>query len=158
MTSPAPQENHVPVWQPVDWSALPAPLADFWTEYHLCTLSTLDRHGAPHAVPVGTTLDVERQCAWVITRRGSQKVANIRRDPRLAITQVDRGRWSSIVGTGEVLDDEESVARACERYASRYRTPSPNPERVAVRITVERFLGSAQVLGQAPGQAPGPAS
>lgn len=147
----------MPVWQPVDWSALPAPLADFWTEYHLCTLSTLDRHGAPHAVPVGTTIDVEQQCAWVITRRGSQKVANIRRDPRLSVTQVDRGRWSSIVGTGEILEDEESVARACERYASRYRTPSPNPERVAVRITVERFLGSAQVLGQAPGPAPGPA-
>lgn len=138
----------MPVLHPVDWSALPAPLLDFWTEYHLCTLSTLDRTGAPHAVPVGTTLDLENQCAWVITRRGSQKVANIRRDPRLSITQVDRGRWSSIVGTSEVLEDEASIARACERYAARYRPPSPSAERVAVRITVERFLGSAQVLSR----------
>lgn len=135
----------MPNWHP-DWSAVPAPLADFWTEYHLCTLSTLDRHGAPHAVPVGATLDVEQQCAWVITRRGSQKVRNILRDPRLSITQVDRGRWASIVGTGEVLEDEESVARACAMYAARYRPPTPNPERVAVRIAVARIRGSAQVL------------
>jgi len=136
----------VPVWQPVDWSALPAPLADFWTERHLCTLSTLDRAGAPHAVPVGVALDPEHRCAWVITSRGSQKARNVRRDPRLAASQVDGARWSTLVGVAEVLDDAESVARACERYALRYRTPRPNPERVALRITVDRFLGSRQVL------------
>jgi hypothetical protein len=73
-------------------------------------------------------------------------VRNILRDPRLTITQVDRARWASLVGTGEVLEDEASIARACERYAARYRTPTPNPERVAVRVTVARVLGSAQVL------------
>lgn len=136
----------MPVLHPVDWSALPAPLLDFWAERHLCTLSTLDRHGAPHGVAVGATVDVEQQCAWVITHGGSQKVANLRRDPRLSVTQVDRARWSSISGTAEVLDDEASIARACAMYAARYREPRPNPERVAVRITVERFLGSSQVL------------
>ena len=136
----------MPVWSPVDWSSLPPPLADFWTERHLCTLSTLDRHGAPHAVAVGAVLDPDQQCAWVITNGASQKVANLRRDPRLAVSQVDRARWSTIIGTAEVLDDEASVARACERYAARYREPRPNPERVAVRITVDRFLGSTQVL------------
>ncbi|WP_246086469.1 pyridoxamine 5'-phosphate oxidase family protein [Nocardioides humi] len=136
----------MPSLHPVDWSALPVTLTAFWTEYHLCTLSTLDRHGAPHAVPVGATLDPENGCAWIITRRGSQKVANVRRDPRLTVTQVDKGRWATLVGTGEVLEDAASIARACERYAARYRTPEPNPERVAIRISVERVLGSALVL------------
>jgi PPOX class probable F420-dependent enzyme len=139
----------VPVWQPVTWTGLPPTLADFWTERHLCTLSTLDRHGAPHAVAVGAVLDPEQQCAWVITSGGSQKAANLRRDPRVAVSQVDGARWSTIIGSAEVRDDAESVARACERYAARYRTPRPNPERVALRITVERFLGSTQVLGPA---------
>lgn len=130
----------------VDWSALPLTLAEFWTERHLCTLSTLDRHGAPHAVAVGAVLDPARQCAWVITDGGSQKVANLRRDGRLAVSQVDRARWSTIIGTAEVLDDPETVAHACERYAGRYRVPRENPNRVALRITVERFLGSSQVL------------
>ncbi len=135
----------MPAWTP-NWSALPEQLASFWSEYHLCSLSTLAKDGAPHAVPVGVALDPEQQCAWIITRRGSQKVANIRRDPRLALTQVDGGRWSTIIGTGEIREDEESVARACAQYAARYRTPEPNPERVAVQITVGRFLGSALVL------------
>ena len=141
----------MPVLQPVVWSALPPTLADFWTERHLCTLSTLDRDGAPHAVAVGAVLDVDRQCAWVITDGGSQKVANLRRDPRLAVSQVDRARWSTIIGTAEVRSDAESVERACARYAARYRTPRENPNRVALRISVTRFLGSSQVL-------PGPAS
>lgn len=136
----------MPVWEPVVWTALPPTLAQFWTERHLCTLSTLDRDGAPHAVAVGAVLDPEQQCAWVITDGGSQKVANLRRDGRLAVSQVDRARWSTIIGTAEVRSDEASVARACDQYAARYRTPRENPNRVALRITVQRFLGSSQVL------------
>lgn len=131
---------------PVNWRALPTELETFWTERHLCVLSTVGRHGEPHAVPVGAILDPDEECAWIITRRGSQKVVNVARDPRLSVTQVDGGRWSSLVGSGTVCTDDSSIARACERYASRYRTPSPNPERVAIRITVDRFLGSNLVL------------
>ncbi len=131
---------------PVVWTALPEPLVEFWTERHLCTLSTLDRDGAPHAVAVGAVLDPEHQCAWIITDGGSQKVANLRRDGRLAVSQVDGARWSTIVGAAEVTSDPADVERACERYADRYRTPRPNPNRVALRISVTRFLGSTQVL------------
>lgn len=135
----------MPRLQPVIWHALPSELATFWSERHLCILSTLGRDGQPHAVPVGAVLDPGEECAWIITRRGSQKVINLQRDARLSVTQVDGGRWSSLVGSGRICEDAASVARACDRYASRYRTPSPNPERVAVRITVDRILGSTPV-------------
>ena len=136
----------MPALQPVDWHALPPAMSDFWSERHLCVLSTLGREGQPHAVPVGAILDPDHECAWIITRRGSQKVVNLLRDPRLSVTQVDGARWSSLTGSGEVSTDDASIARACDRYASRYRTPSPNPERVAIRITVDRILGSTQLL------------
>lgn len=136
----------MPVLHPVDWSALPPALVEFWTERHLCTLSSLDKDGAPHAVPVGAVLDHAEQCAWIITDGGSQKAANLRRDGRIAVSQVEGARWSTIIGTAEVLDDAASVAHACARYAERYRVPRENPTRVALRITVERFLGSSQVL------------
>jgi PPOX class probable F420-dependent enzyme len=131
---------------PVDWHALPPELAEFWAERHLCVLSTIGREGRPHAVPVGAILDPDEECAWIITRRGSQKTVNLLRDPRLSVTQVDGGRWSCLVGAGVICTDAPSIARACERYASRYRTPSPNPERVAIRITVDHFLGSNPAL------------
>ena len=38
--------------------------------------------------------------------------------------------------------DATSVARAVERYAGRYRQPRENPDRVALRLEVTRFLSS----------------
>jgi PPOX class probable F420-dependent enzyme len=129
-------------WRP-DWEVFPQDLLDFWTERHLCTLTTLRADGLPHVVPVGTVLDLDEHCAWVITSTTSQKVRNLAHSDRLAVCQVDGRRWSTIEGRGQVRSDEASVRRAEERYATRYRTPRPNPLRVAVRIDIERFLGSA---------------
>lgn len=116
----------------------------FWREYHLCTLTTLRPDGSPHVVPVGVTYDPEAGIARVIANRNSRKVRNIQQAPgkaRVAVCQVHRRRWATLEGTAVVREDPESVAEAERRYAERYRTPSPNPERVAIEITVERALG-----------------
>lgn len=128
---------------PIDLAALPEALAAFWAERHLCTLTTLRVDGTPHVVPVGVALDPDRGCAWVITRGGSAKVRHVRADPRVAASQVDGGRWSTLEGVVEVCSDQESVARAVLRYATRYRQPRPSPTRVALRITPTRLLGGA---------------
>ena len=135
-------------WRP-GWGEVPPVLLDFWTERHLCTLTTLRPDGRPHVVPVGVALDPEQECAWVITRAGSRKVRNldVEGGGLVVACQVDGGRWSSLEGRATVHRDPASVARACERYAGRYRTPSENPTRVALRIEVDRFLGSAGLFG-----------
>lgn len=125
------------------WDDLPAALVEFWTERHLCTLTTLRADGRPHVVPVGVALDPEQGCAWVITSRGSRKARNLAASSLVAACQVDGRRWSTLEGRGAVLGDAASVARAEERYAARYRTPRPNPERVAIRLEVDRFLHSS---------------
>ncbi|WP_284438252.1 PPOX class F420-dependent oxidoreductase [Nocardioides marmotae] len=125
-------------------AAPPAALAEMWAERHLCTLTTLRPDGRPHVVPVGCALDPEWDCAWVISGAGSRKVRNLRDRPGpVAVCQVDGARWSTLEGTGQVTDRPDDVARAVERYASRYRQPRVNAERVAIRISVDRFLGSA---------------
>jgi PPOX class probable F420-dependent enzyme len=126
------------------WAAFPQALLDFWTERHLLTLTTVRPDGRPHLVPVGVALDLDQRCAWVITSRDSRKARNLRDgDGRVAACQVDGRRWSTLEGTAVVLDDPVSVARAEERYARRYKQPRPNPHRVALRITVDRFLHSS---------------
>jgi PPOX class probable F420-dependent enzyme len=132
-------------WQP-GWADFPPALLEFWTERHLCTLTTLRADGSPHVVPVGVALDVEQSCAWVITFGTSRKAHQAAADGRIAACQVDGGRWSTLEGTAEVRSDEVSVTRAMERYAARYRTPKPNPLRVALRIEVDRFLVSSGLV------------
>ena len=119
----------------------------FWSEYHLCSLSTRRPDGTPHLVPVGVTYQPEAALARIITNRGSKKVRNIRAagpdGMRVAVCQVDRGRWATLEGTAIVSDDPERVAEAVRRYAERYRSPGPNPERVVIEITVDRAIGNA---------------
>ena len=117
-------------------------LIAFWRERHLCTVTTLRADGTPHVVPMGVVLDPEAGVAWAITAGGSQKVANLRRAPIFAACQVDGRRWSTVEGTAEVRQDDDSVAEAVRRYAERYRQPRPNPERVALRVGIISVIGN----------------
>ena len=126
-------------WRP-GWDAVPPGLLEFWTARHLCTLTTLRSDGRPHVVPVGATLDLDEQCAWVITSGGSLKARHLAEPGPVAICQVDGRRWATLEGTAVVRSDPESVARAVERYAARYRQPRDNPARVAIRVSVDRVL------------------
>ena len=133
-------------WRP-DWDEFPADLLAFWTERHLCTLTTLRADGRPHVVPVGVTIDLEEHCAWVITSGSSRKARHLAEAPGapVAACQVEGARWSTVEGTGRVLTDATSVARAVEQYAARYRVPRPNPARVAIRIEVDTIRSSRRV-------------
>ena len=125
--------------------SLPAVL-EFWTERHLCTLTTLRRDGSPHVVPVGATVDPAAGLLRVIASGGSAKVRQVRAGgERVAICQVDGPRWSTIEGRAVVRHDPESVAEAERRYAERYRRPRVNPQRVVIEVTITRVLGSASL-------------
>ncbi|RZT84387.1 PPOX class probable F420-dependent enzyme [Pseudonocardia sediminis] len=117
----------------------------FWTERHLCTLVTLRRDGTPHVVPVGATVDVEQEIARVICRDLSQKARNVsaagEKGLRVAVSQVEGGRWSTLEGRAVVRAEPDVVRDAEERYARRYRVPKENPHRVVLEIAVDRVLG-----------------
>ncbi|SCK38164.1 pyridoxamine 5'-phosphate oxidase family protein [Streptomyces sp. WMMB 322] len=87
--------------------------------------------------------------ARVVTRRHSRKARNIaaagEAGMRVALCQVDGGRWSTLEGRARIRTDAESVADAERRYEERYgRRPTPNPERVLIEITVDRTLGMSR--------------
>lgn len=114
---------------------------EFLAERHLATLSTLDRRGRIHSVPVGITY--RDGIVRVIGSRGSQKFLNAERSGRASVNTVDGARWISFEGPVRVLDDPDAVAVAVALYAARYRQPRPNPQRVVLELTVERVLGSS---------------
>ncbi|MGW7329333.1 pyridoxamine 5'-phosphate oxidase family protein [Streptomyces sp. NPDC054840] len=140
----------------------------FWRERHVCTLTTPRPDGTPHVVPVGATYDPEAGLARVISNRHSKKVRNIlaaqearaaqeaqEHGPaatpdgtplgaRVALCQMEGRRWATLEGRAVIRADEASVADAVARYAERYgRTPSPNPDRVVMEITLDRAMGRA---------------
>ncbi|MGW1775598.1 pyridoxamine 5'-phosphate oxidase family protein [Streptomyces sp. NPDC002104] len=123
----------------------------FWRERHICTLTTHRPDGSPHVVPVGVTYDPQAGLARVISNKHSKKVRNVlasqggpQGGARVAVCQLDGRRWATLEGRAVVRDDEASVAEAVRRYAERYgRTPSPNPDRVVVEISLDRAMGRA---------------
>jgi PPOX class probable F420-dependent enzyme len=123
--------------------AVSAEFRAFWTERHLASLVTLRADGTPHVVPVGVTLDLDADppLARVICRGGSVKARNAAARGIVVVSQVDGRRWSTLEGDAVVRTEPDAVADAERRYALRYRTPRPNPERVVIEIAVRRVLG-----------------
>jgi PPOX class probable F420-dependent enzyme len=120
-------------------------LLEFWTERHLCTLTTLRADGSPHVVAVGATLDPATGLARVISSASAAHVRHVRKgQDRVAICQVDGARWATVEGRATVRDEPAAVAEAEQRYAARYRVPRPNPSRVVIEVTVTKVLGSSR--------------
>jgi F420H(2)-dependent biliverdin reductase len=118
----------------------------FLGERHLAMLTTLRADGSPHVVAVGFTFDPHTHIARVITSDGSQKAVNAERSNIGVLSQVDGARWLSLEGLASVNREPEAVRDAEVRYAQRYRTPRPNPQRVVIEVLVKRVLGSASLL------------
>ncbi len=130
--------------------AAPGPeVLAFLAERHLASLTTLRPDGTPHVVPVGFSFDPDAGLVRVISARSSRKVANIvaaadgADGARVAVTQIDGGRWLTLEGTATVTDEDARVAEAERRYAERYQAPRPRNDRVAIEVRVTRILGRA---------------
>ena len=93
---------------------------------------------------VGATYDPTTMTARIITSDGTVKARNVERGDgaaRVAITQVDGRRWSTLEGVARVSRDPADVAESERRYAARYRQPRVNPRRVTILVEVDRVLG-----------------
>ncbi|ANY07956.1 TIGR03618 family F420-dependent PPOX class oxidoreductase [Pseudonocardia sp. HH130630-07] len=120
---------------------------ELWSQRRPCILVTPRRDGTPHAVPVGVTLDLTERVARVICSGGSQKAVNVaaagRAGARVSLTLVEGRTWSTLEGVAVVDDDPGAVRDAEHRYAREYKEPRENPQRVVLRVAVDRVLGNA---------------
>jgi len=135
-----------PTVTPSDLRARGEEFAQFWRDHRVSTITTLRRDGSPHVVPVNCTIDLDTAIARVLTSGHSAKARHVRlggeEGARVALTQVDGRRWSTIEGLAVVRDDPESVADGERRYTERYHPPRVNPARVVLEIALTRVLAS----------------
>jgi PPOX class probable F420-dependent enzyme len=102
----------------------PAEQREYLETAHTCILTTIDRHGYPHAVAMWFV--VEPDGAVAMTTYGkSQKTLNVRRDPRCAVL-VETGRAYEelkgllIRGRATIVDDTERVLDLLGRVHEKY--------------------------------------
>jgi F420H(2)-dependent biliverdin reductase len=124
-----------------DLANLPEEVISALTVRHLATLTTLRADGRPHVSPVGFTYDPVTRLARVICGGSSRKAIHVVSDNRVAICQVDGGKWLTLEGHARVATSPAEVADAEARYTARYQAPRDNPTRVALVIDVDRIMG-----------------
>jgi PPOX class probable F420-dependent enzyme len=114
-------------------------------EQRTLQVASIDRDGVPHLVAMWFTRWDGRLAFW--TYQKSQKVLNLRRDPRLTV-MVESGekyeelRGVMIKGHATIVDDRDEVLRFGEAVYERYWGPI---EHEAVREGV-RTMGSKRVV------------
>ena len=123
--------------QRADIVMTPAEVSSFLTEQRSATVATVGSAGAVHLV--GMWYAWFDGHVWLETKTKSQKVVNLRRDPRMSFLvetghTYDQLRGVSIEGTAAVLDDPELVWDVCVRVFERYTGPYDESLRPFVEV------------------------
>ena len=131
-----------------------AEIAAFLEEQRTMSVATIGRDGRPHVVAMWYAMLDGAPCFWTFAK--SQKVLNLRRDPRLTC-MVEAGdvyselRGVELVAHAEMTEDEDDVLRfgvaQWERYQGVKVTDAVLPavkkmaaKRVVVRVVVARYV------------------
>lgn len=130
-----------------------AEVAELLRGRHTLQVATIGPTGHPHLVAMWYGFHHDKVSFWTYAR--SQKVVNLRRDPRMTCL-VEEGaeyaelRGAELVGSGTVLDDPEAVQAVGESVYARYTGPVDDgaravvaamaAKRVAVVLETERVV------------------
>jgi PPOX class probable F420-dependent enzyme len=119
--------------------------ADFLAQGRTVTCATLGRDGWPHLMPLWYVIRDGELWSW--TYRKSQKVVNLRRDPRCTL-QVEAGteyselRGVMLVCEAVIHDDIDVVAPLGAEIAARYGGADLTPEQAdAMRAQAAKRVG-----------------
>ena len=129
----------------------PEEIADFVARSRTGTMATVGAGGQPHLVAMW--YGVVDDDIWIETKVKSQKVVNIRRNPRVSFMiedgmTYDSLRGVSFEGTAEIHDDPDTIFAVGVSVWERYNGPYTEDlrsavdmmmnKRVAVRIVADR--------------------
>src|SRR5215210_6754221 len=119
---------------------LSAGLQTLLDEPAYCQVATLLPDGSPHLTQVWVSTDGEH--ILVNTFEGSQKLRNVRRDPRVAVNVVDPGNaWRLAQIRGRVVEittagADEHIDALAQKYLGVERYPYRQPGQVRVKVMI----------------------
>ena len=133
-----------------------AELRDYIASARAIIINSIGRDGVPHPMPMFYA--VEPDGAIVMsTYRKSQKIQNLRRDPRVSLLVEDGAQYfelrgAVLYGTAELIDDTDEVMRILAAVALRQGAPSDDSpaalagrrriaeKRTGIRIRPQRIV------------------
>lgn len=98
------------------------------------------RHGDElHARPMAVAAVEGTNCLWLVTSIDSQKVVEIRRDPRVSATfQSDDGRYVALSGSAELVTDRAKIQTLWkERWRAWFPQGKDDPSLALIRVSVD---------------------
>jgi PPOX class probable F420-dependent enzyme len=107
-------------------------------------IATIAKDGRPHLIAMWYGF-LEGAPAFE-TYAKSQKVLNLRRDPRITCMveegdSYDRLRGVELVGTGEIVEDEDRLLAAAMSVVDRYNDLPADQVEMAARILMQKRVG-----------------
>jgi PPOX class probable F420-dependent enzyme len=124
-------------------SPLPDRVRDFLDHLRFATIATLDPDGAPRQATVWYRLDGDE--IVINSAEGRRWPANLRRDPRIALTVndgVDGYRWVGLTGSVQATTDQSTAQADIAEMARRYHADDPDK---AERLIRDRFTRQQRV-------------
>ncbi len=121
-------------------AVIPATHLDLLASTAVANVATIGPDGSPQVNPVGFDWDGTNLLFGQVTTR--QKLRNLRRDPRLAVSIVDPAnpiRYIEIRGVARLVPDPEAelAHRLAKKYLGLDRFPYAQPGEERVQVVVE---------------------
>src|SRR2546423_10914718 len=114
---------------------LPPEDAELLTEPQIANIASVLRDGSPHVVPVW--IDTDGEALLFNTFKGSVKHRNLERDPRVAISVVDKADpYRKVLVRGSVEFVEEGADAHLDKLAKKYLNQDTYPWRDPKQVRV----------------------
>jgi PPOX class probable F420-dependent enzyme len=116
----------------------------FLEEPRMCVMATIYRDGSPQLTVMWYV--VEGDTVILNTTRGLVKERNLRRDPRMAVCIEDGGRYVTLYGRAEIVEDRAVQEEEVNRMGIRYRGEEgkdhwqriAHQDRLGIHMRIER--------------------
>ena len=116
----------------------------FLQEQKVLNVATNGPTGHPHVVAMWYVLIEGRPAFWTFGK--SQKVMNLRRDPKITALvesgeSYDQLRGVELVGTGQLIEDDESILDIGVRVSTKYQGEPSDAARSFISQQAQKRIG-----------------
>ena len=104
----------------------------------IAMLTHIDADGRLVSQPMATQdVDFDGD-VWFIGERSSQKIADLQLNNKVNVAYTERGKWVSLAGTAEVVDDIEKLRENWDRFTDAWLEGGPeNPNNILIHVAAE---------------------